>query len=385
MKIKKIVILGADGYLGWAASMYFSKKGYNIFSLDNMSKRKFLKKLNLKTLFPNPSLNTRCKIWNKNNISKIKFHNCDLTNYKNFKKIIRNIGEIEAIIHFAEQPSAPFSMMNSFSSNYTITNNILTTNNLINIIRDLKLDTHVVKLGTMGEYGTPNVQIEEGWINLKHKGRKDKFLFPRQANSIYHTSKIMDTDLLWFACRIWKLRVTDLMQGPVYGIDTRDSEFDERLRPCFHYDEIFGTIINRFVVQACANYPLTVYGEGEQKRGYIDIEDSLRCIEASIKNPPNKGKMNIYNQISETLTVNQIANIVMKGAKELGLKVKIKKIINPRIESEKHFYKPVYSNLKKIGAKRNKISNEYIKSFIYKVMKHKDKIDKSIILKNIKW
>ena len=150
MKIKKIVILGADGYLGWAASMYFSKKGYNIFSLDNMSKRKFLKKLNLKTLFPNPSLNTRCKIWNKKNISKIKFHNCDLTNYKNFKKIIRNIGEIEAIIHFAEQPSAPFSMMNSFSSNYTITNNILTTNNLINIIRDLKLDTHVVKLGTMG-------------------------------------------------------------------------------------------------------------------------------------------------------------------------------------------------------------------------------------------
>ena len=197
-------------------------------------------------------------------------------------------------------------------------------------LRDFSPETHVVHIGTMGEYGTPNIDIEEGWINIEHKGRKDTFLFPRQASSLYHTTKIMDTDLMWFGVRMWGLKITDLMQGPVYGFETEESSIDNRLNTIFNYDEIFGTLINRFVVQAVTGYPLTIYGKGGQTRGYLNIKDTLQCVLKAAETPPKSGELRIFNQIMETFSVNDIAQLTCRVGNNLGYEVEIQQLENPR-------------------------------------------------------
>jgi len=237
----------------------------------------------------------------------------------------------------------------------------------------------------MGEYGTPNIDIEEGWIDINHNGRNEKFLFPRQASSIYHTSKIMDTDLLWFGVRAWKLKVTDLMQGPVYGFTTKEIKNNEKLYTIFNYDEIFGTIINRFVTQAVVGYPLTVFGKGEQKRGYININDTIQCIDKSFSNPAKNGELRIFNQITQTFSVNQLAEMIYEAGRELNYDVSIKNIPNPRIENEDHYYNPKYQGLKDIGVKATLLNKDILKDFFIHVEKYKNNIDRDIIFKGIKW
>jgi UDP-sulfoquinovose synthase len=255
----------------------------------------------------------------------------------------------ETVIHYAEQPSAPYSMKDYRLADLTIVNNLRVTNNLIWAVRDYSRDTHIIKLGTMGEYGTPNIDIEEGWLDIEHKGREDRFLFPRQAASIYHTTKIMDTDLLWFAVRAWSLKVTDLMQGPVYGIETDESVIDDRLKTIFNYDEIFGTVVNRFVTQAVIGHPLTVYGLGGQTRGYLNIKDTLQCVHMTEKSPPKVGELRIFNQIMETFSVNELAILTKKVGDDCGFNVEIRSIDNPRKEAENHYYNPTYQGLQDIG------------------------------------
>jgi len=251
--------------------------------------------------------------------------------------------------------------------------------------RDYSPETHIIKLGTMGEYGTPKIDIEEGWIDISHKGKTDTFLFPRQASSVYHTSKIMDTDLLWFGTRMWKLRVTDLMQGPVYGIHTEESQLDDNLKTHFNYDEVFGTVINRFLIQSLIGHPLTVYGKGGQTRGYLNIKDTLQCIEIAQKNPPERGKMDIFNQIVETFTVNELAERVKEAADEMGYDVTIKNIENPRIEAEDHYYNPTYQGLIDLGVKPHFLTKEILQEMIQILEKYKDNIDESIITQGITW
>ena len=288
-------------------------------------------------------------------------------------------------MHYAEQPSVPYSLINYKHANITLQNNLLVTNNLMFAVRDFSRDTHVIKLGTMGEYGTPNIDIEEGWIEIEHKGRKDKFLFPRQASSLYHTTKIMDTDLLWFGVRMWDLRVTDLMQGPVYGIETEESKIDERLRTLFNYDEIFGTILNRFIVQAVADYPLTVYGKGGQTRGYLNINDTLQCIHKSEQSPTQSGELQIFNQIMETFSVNDLAEKVQHVGKMQGYNVQINHLENPRKEAEEHYYNPSYQGLIELGVKPHYLTDEVLESSFKLVQEHKDNIRKEAIFKGIKW
>jgi len=237
----------------------------------------------------------------------------------------------------------------------------------------------------MGEYGTPNIDIEEGWIDIKHKGRSDKFLYPRQAGSLYHTTKIMDTDLLWFAVRMWNLKVTDLMQGPVYGVETEESKIDDRLRTIFNYDEIFGTIINRFVVQSVVDYPLTVYGKGGQTRGYINIKDTLQCVHKSEITPASSGELRIFNQITETFSVNQLANMIQEVGVQRGHDVQIKHIENPRKEMENHYYNPSYQGLSEIGVKPTLLSGGILNDLFKVVEEKKKSINKDIIFKGIKW
>jgi len=294
-------------------------------------------------------------------------------------------GVPDTVVHYAEQPSAPFSMISYEQANSTIQNNLLVTNNLMFAVRDYSPSTHIIKLGTMGEYGTPNIDIEEGWIEIEHKGRKGKFLFPRAAGSIYHTTKVMDTDLLWFGVRIWGLKVTDLMQGPVYGLDTEESVIDSRLRTFFNYDEIFGTVVNRFIAQAIIGYPLTVYGKGGQTRGYLNIKDTLQCVHKSEEHPADVGELRIFNQIMETFSVSELASLTQQVGKKLGYEMVIKHIENPRKESEEHYYNPTYQGLVNIGVEPHYLTPEVMTSIFKSVAEYKDAIRKDIIFKGVKW
>ncbi|MCK4824471.1 NAD-dependent epimerase/dehydratase family protein, partial [bacterium] len=266
-----------------------------------------------------------------------------------------------------------------------ITNNLRVTNNLMWAVRDYSRDTHIIKLGTMGEYGTPNIDIEEGWLDIEHKGREDKFLFPRQAGSIYHTSKIMDTDLMWFGVRMWDLKVTDLMQGPVYGIETEESQIDGRLMTIFNYDEIFGTIINRFITQAVTGYPLTVYGGGGQTRGYLNIKDTLQCIHISEKKSANNGELRIFNQIMETFSANELAEMIKRVGDSRGHNVEINHIANPRKEEEEHYYNPVFHGLIEQGVKPNYLTDHVMSDMFGIVEQYKDNIRSDVIYKGIQW
>ena len=379
----RIMILGADGYLGWPTSVELALKNHNLLLIDNFIKRKLIKKYNRKVLVNTPRADkqlTKLKKYNK----KIKFSNIDCTNYDSLSSSFKNF-KPDAVIHFAEMPSAPLSMLGDSEGWMTLKNNLQSTYNLISIIKKYNSNCHIIKLGTMGEYGTPNIDIEEGWLNISHKKRTHKFLYPRQASSLYHTSKIMDTDLLWFYVRMSNLKVTDLMQGPVYGVNSSEIMKDACLQPLFTYDDIFGTVLNRFIVQGITNNPLTIYGSGSQTRGYINIKDTINCIMLSLKNPPKAGNLEIYNQFTEQFSINELANRVITALSKIGLDTKICKIKNPRIEKEKHYYNAKNSKLKKLGLKPTLLTENSIIEIANYVKKYKKNIDKSLFQPRIKW
>jgi UDP-sulfoquinovose synthase len=392
-----ILILGADGYLGWPTAMYFSNLGYAVTAVDNYFRRNACTELDVGMLYPVPTLPERARIWHEKTGKEIKVVIGDLADPEVMRSLFdgrvkyqwakerKFSGPPDTVVHYAEQPSAPYSLLDYKYANITLLNNLLVTNNLMFTVRDLAPHIHIVKLGTMGEYGTPNIDIEEGWLEIEHNGRKDTFLYPRQASSLYHTTKIMDTDLLWFGVRMWNLRVTDLMQGPVYGIETDETCIDERLKTIFNYDEIFGTVLNRFIVQAVTGYPLTVYGKGGQTRGYLNIKDTLQCVRRTVENPVDPGRLMIYNQIMETFSVNDLAERVLRTGKKLGYAVEIHRIENPRKEAEEHYYNPKYQGLLELGVKPHYLNDEFLESMFAIVEFHKENIRKDVIFKGIKW
>jgi UDP-sulfoquinovose synthase len=395
--MSNILILGGDGYLGWPTAMYFSSRGYDVTVVDNYFRRNACIELDVGMLYQVPTLVERAKIWHELSGKEVKVLIADLTDPEEMRSLFKGdfqytwslnpkfTGIPKTVIHYAEQPSAPYSLINYKYANITIKNNLLVTNNLMFAVRDLSRETHIIKLGTMGEYGTPNIDIEEGWIDVEHKGRKDRFLFPRQAGSIYHTTKIMDTDLLWFGVRMWNLHVTDLMQGPVYGIETDESIIDERLQTIFNYDEIFGTIVNRFIVQAVIGYPLTVYGKGGQTRGYLNIKDTLQCVHKAESTPAQKGELRIFNQIMETFSANELAQMTRRVASTLGYEVEIKNLENPRKEAEEHYYKPAYQGLVNMGVVPHYLTDEVMQDMIKSVERYRNNIREGVIFKGIQW
>ena len=392
-----ILILGGDGYLGWPSAMYFSNRGYTVTVVDNYFRRNACTELDVGMLYPVPTLVQRARIWHELTGKEIKVVIGDLTDPMLMRSFFNGTVEYtwavdkkfsgipETVMHYAEQPSAPYSLIDYRYANITVQNNLLVTNNLMWALRDFSRETHVVHIGTMGEYGTPNIDIEEGWIEIEHKDRKDKFLFPRQASSLYHTTKIMDTDLMWFGVRMWDLRVTDLMQGPVYGIDTKESAMSPELKTIFNYDEIFGTILNRFIVQAIVDYPLTVYGKGGQTRGYLNINDTLQCVYMAEKTPAKQGELRIFNQIMETFSANELAEKVQRVGKKLGYEVKIDHLENPRREAEEHYYNPTYQGLIEIGVEPHFLTDDVLEGMFRVVEQYKDNIRKDVIFKGVKW
>jgi UDP-sulfoquinovose synthase len=380
----KILILGGDGYLGWPTAMYLSRRGHYVAVLDNFAKRRWELELNAEPLIPIQTLHDRVEVWRTVDGGKMELFVGDLRNYGVVEGVLDSF-QPEAIVHYGEQPSAPYSMIDHNRSVFTQVNNITGTLNLLWAIKKLKLDCQIVKLGTMGEYGTPNIDIEEGFIEINHKGRSDTLPFPCQPGSFYHLSKVHDSHNIRFACRAWKLAATDLHQGVVYGIETDETKMDDRLATSFHYDDVFGTAINRFCVQAAAGIPITVYGKGGQRRGFLNIRDTLRCVELAIMNPAKPGEYRVFNQFTETFSILQLAELVAEQAHKLELDAEILHLPNPRVEQEEHHYNPTHTKLLDLGLKPRLLSNELLDAMIATILDYRDRIKHEIILPKVKW
>jgi len=378
----RIMILGGDGYLGWPTAMALRGADHEVLVIDNYLRRRIAAETQSEALFSNPRLPERAAIFHQMTGKSIQVAEGDCCDFLSdqFSSFAP-----DAVVHYAEQPSAPYSMMGYDEARVTLTNNLTVTLNMVWAVLRHAPSCHIIKLGTMGEYGTPNIDIEEGWIEIQHKGRSDRFLFPRQAGSLYHTTKILDTDLLWFYVRIYGLKVTDLMQGPVYGLSTEEADLHPQLAPNFHYDDIFGTVVNRFLVQAVVGLPLSVYGKGGQVRGYLNLRDTLQCITLAAANSPGKGQLRILNQFTETFSVNTLAERIQRVAAGMGLPVEIQHVDNPRKEQEEHYYNPAHRGLLELGLQPHFMTDDAIAGMLDRVRAHRDRIIVDRILPRVRW
>jgi len=381
----KVLVLGGDGYLGWPTAMYFSSRGHDVAVADNMIKRYWEAEIGVEPLDPVPTLYARVNRWKKVTSRDIRLFIGDIAKNPRFTYRLFEEFEPDAVIHYAEQPSAPYSMMDRDKCVQTQINNVAGTLNVLFGLRHTCPDAHVIKLGTMGEYGTPNIDIEEGWLELEHNGRRDRVLFPKRPGSFYHLSKVHDSHNLEFACRIWGCRVTDLNQGVVYGIDTDETEIDTEFHTSFHYDAVFGTVLNRFVVQAVHGLPLSVYGKGRQTRGFLNIRDTLRCVELAALNPPQSGEFRVFNQFTEQFSVMDLAQHVQRVGKACGLDPKVEHIANPRIEAEEHYYNAKHSALPALGLEPHLLTDSVVKGMIGMVQQMHGRIDPSVVAPSVKW
>jgi UDP-sulfoquinovose synthase len=380
----KIAVLGGDGYCGWATALYLSAKGHSVAIADNFIRRTWDHELGAQTLTPIRPLAERLNVWQQLTGKSIECFVGDIRDYGFVSELVSTF-EPEAVVHFAEQRSAPYSMIDRQHAVFTQLNNVEGTLNLLYAIHDFVPDCHLVKLGTMGEYGTPNIDIEEGYITIEHNGRKDTLPFPKQPGSFYHLSKVHDSHNIAFACKIWKLRATDLNQGVVYGTVTDEVAMDEALINRFDYDEVFGTVLNRFCAQAALGHPLTVYGKGGQTRGFLDIRDTVRCVEIACHNPAQPGEFRVFNQFTEQFTVLQLAEMVQHAGKELGLKVEIDHLPDPRVEAEEHYYNAKHSKLVDLGLTPKNLSESLLDSMINIAIRYRDRIDVSLFQPRVDW
>jgi len=380
----RICVLGGDGYCGWATALYLSKKGHRVAIVDNFLRRQWDFELGVQTLTPIQPLADRLHVWQELTGEAIELFTGDVTDYEFLSSAIAAFRP-EAVVHFAEQRSAPYSMIDRKHALFTQVNNVAGTLNLLFAIKELQPDCHLVKLGTMGEYGTPNIDIEEGYIRIEHNGRSDVLPYPKQPGSFYHLSKVHDSHNIMFACKIWKLRATDLNQGVVYGTVTDETALDEALINRFDYDDVFGTVLNRFCAQAAAGHPLTVYGRGGQTRGFLDIRDTVRCIELACLNPANPGECRVFNQFTEQFSVLELANMVQAAARKLGVTVKVDHLPTPRVEAEEHYYNAKHSRLIDLGLRPHYLSDSLLDSLMNIAIHYQDRINSSLFLPQVKW
>jgi UDP-sulfoquinovose synthase len=380
----KIAVLGGDGYCGWATALYLSRKGHSVAIVDNFARRLWDFELGVQTLTPIRPLPERLSVWQQLTGKVIDLFVGDVTDYDFLSSFITTF-QPEAIVHFAEQRSAPYSMIDHKHAVFTQVTNVVGTLNLLFAIRELAPDCHIVKLGTMGEYGTPNIDIEEGFLTVEHNGRKDTLPFPKQPGSFYHLSKVHDSHNIMFTCKIWGLRATDLNQGVVYGTITDEVQMDEALINRFDYDEVFGTVLNRFCAQAAIGCPLTVYGKGGQTRGFLDIRDTVRCIELVCLNPAERGEFRVFNQFTEQFSVLELAEIIQTVADGMGLRVEINNLPDPRVEAEAHYYNAKHSKLSDLGLQPHLLSDSLVDSLINVALRYRDRIDPATFAPQVSW
>jgi len=380
----KICVLGGDGYCGWATALYLSKKGHAVAVVDNFLRRQWDFELGAQSLTPIQPLTDRLRVWQELTGKSIEMFIGDVNDYEFLSGVIENF-QPDAVVHFAEQRSAPYSMIDRKHAVFTQVNNVVGTLNLLFALQELRPECHLVKLGTMGEYGTPNIDIEEGYIRIEHNGRTDLLPYPKQPGSFYHLSKVHDSHNMMFACKIWGLRATDLNQGVVYGTVTDEVVLDEALINRFDYDDVFGTVLNRFCIQAAAGHPLTVYGKGGQTRGFLDIRDTVRCIEIACLNPANAGECRVFNQFTEQFSVLELAEMVQAAAWKLGMRATIEHLPAPRVESEEHYYNAKHSKLIDLGLQPHYLSDSLLDSLMNIAIRYQDRIDTSLFMPQVQW
>ena len=380
----KVLVIGGDGYCGWATALHLSKKGYEVGILDNLSRRHWDLKLGADTLTPINSIQKRIQRWKDLTGKVIDLFIGDITDYAFLSKSFHEF-EPDSVVHFGEQRSAPYSMIDREHSVFTQVNNVVVTLNILYCIKEYFPDCHLIKLGTMGEYGTPNIDIEEGYITIEHNGRTDTLPYPKQPGSFYHLSKVHDSHNIQFACKIWGLRATDLNQGVVYGVLTEETGMDEVLINRLDYDGVFGTALNRFCIQAAIGHPLTVYGTGGQTRSFLDIRDTVRCIELAVKNPADVGQFRVFNQFTELFSIKDLALMVQKAGNAIGLNVEINNLENPRVEAEEHYFNAKNTKLLDLGLNPHYLSDSLLDSLLNFATKYKGRIDKKQILPTVSW
>jgi UDP-sulfoquinovose synthase len=383
MAKERVLVVGGDGYCGWATALHLSRKGYEVAILDNLIRRHWDMTHMIQTLTPIKRIENRIATWQRLTGRSIQLFIADVRDYGQLAPAIASFGP-DAIVHFGEQRSAPFSMIDRDHAVLTQAGNVTGTLNILFAMRDLTPKAHLVKLGTMGEYGTPNIDIEEGYIEVHHKGRSDVLPYPKQPGSFYHLSKVHDSDNISFACRIWGLRATDLNQGVVYG-NSDETATDPGLVNRFDYDGLFGTVLNRFCVEAVVGHPLTVYGAGGQTRGFIDLRDTVACVELSIANPPVPGRLQVFNQFTETFGVLELAERVRSVAQRRGLEVTIQHSENPRVEREEHYYHATNTSLFSLGLQAHLLSDATIEAMLDMVTFYRERIDLDVIKPHVRW
>jgi UDP-sulfoquinovose synthase len=380
----KVLVIGGDGYCGWATALYLSNRGCQVGILDSLVRRYWDSQLGADTLTPIAPIQQRIQRWHDLTGKTIDLYIGDITDYSFLSKTLQAFAP-EAIVHFGEQRSAPFSMIDREHAVLTQVNNVVGTLNILYGIKEDFPDCHLVKLGTMGEYGTPNIDIEEGYITIEHNGRKDTLPYPKQPGSFYHLSKVHDSHNIHFACKIWGLRATDLNQGVVYGVLTEETGMDEMLINRLDYDGVFGTALNRFCIQAAIGHPITVYGKGGQTRSFLDIRDTVRCVELAIANPAEVGQFRVFNQFTELFTVQDLAMKVKSAGISLGLDVEIDHLQNPRVELEEHYFHAKNTNLLDLGLQPHYLSDSLLDSLLNFAIKYKNRVDPQQILPKVTW
>jgi len=380
----RILILGGDGYLGWPTALRFSARGHEVAVVDNFSRRRWHTEHGTASLTPIGELDERIAAWREVSGEQIRSYVGAVEDGDFLDEVVAETRP-EAVVHYGQQASAPFSMLSRERAVETQHANVIGNLNLLFAMRDHVPDAHLVKLGTMGEYGQPNIDIEEGYIEIEHKGRKDTLPYPKLPGSLYHCSKVHDSTNIHFACRTWGLRATDLNQGVVYGVETEESARDERLVTRFDYDELFGTVLNRFCVQAVVGHPLTVYGAGQQTRGFLNIRDTLACVELATLNPAERGEFRVFNQFTEQFSVLELAGLVKEAGEHLGYSVDIQHYENPRVEKEEHYYNAVHTKLLDLGLEPTLLGEELVESIIHAIERHKGRVIETAIDPKTRW
>ncbi|XP_078438025.1 sulfoquinovosyldiacylglycerol 1 [Wolffia australiana] len=383
-KSTKVMVIGGDGYCGWATALHLSKKGYEVAIVDSLVRRLFDHQLGLSSLTPIASIHDRIRRWKSLTGKTIDLFVGDVCDFEFLAEAFRSF-EPDSVVHFGEQRSAPYSMIDRSRAIFTQHNNVIGTLNVLFAIKEFAGECHLVKLGTMGEYGTPNIDIEEGYITITHNGRTDTLPYPKQASSFYHLSKVHDSNNIAFTCKAWGIRATDLNQGVVYGARTDETELHEELSNRFDYDGVFGTALNRFCVQAAVGHPLTVYGKGGQTRGYLDIRDTVQCVELAIANPAKPGEFRVFNQFTEQFSVNDLARLVTSAGAKLGLEVQAISVPNPRVEAEEHYYNAKHTKLMELGLQPHLLSDSLLDSLLNFTVRYKDRVDTAQIMPSVSW
>jgi nucleoside-diphosphate-sugar epimerase len=381
----KVLVTGIDGYSGWPLALHLLSRGHEVVGIDNFVTRKRVAEVGSWSATPIPSFPNRQKAVREILGKELTFYKGDLTNYQFVHEVLER-EKPDSVVHLAEQRSAPYSMIDVHHAVATQVQNLTGTLHLIYAIRDTCPTAHLVKMGTMGEYGTPNTDIPEGFFETEFHGRKDYLPFPRQAGSWYHWSKVFDSGDVMFASKIFGLAATDVMQGVIYGIRTPEIT-DHRLLTRFDFDETWGTALNRFIAQSVLGLPITAYGKGEQKRGFIALEDSMQSLRLAVEHPAKPGEYRVFNQFDAAYSVNQLAEITARVAHEFGLKPVIEHPPDPRVEAEQHYYNPIHEHLLALGYKRARDLEEVVREIFHDLLHFRRRLEakRFVVMPTVQW